>query len=83
MLIYSDKRIKGDLSYGDKGRIGLNTFFGIADAAASFVGFIPAVMDSFGFFEPLYQSLDVYEKTGYWVYYNMYTKKFQKIKIKP
>jgi len=65
LLITSDKNIKGNLSYGDKGRIGLNAFFGIADAACAFVGFIPAVMDSFGLFEPFYQSLDVYEDTGY------------------
>jgi RHS repeat-associated protein len=82
-LILSDKTIQGNLSWGDKGRAGLNTFFGIADAAVAFVGLVPAVLDSFGFFEPFYQSLDVYEKTGYWVYYNIYTNEFQKIKIKP
>jgi RHS repeat-associated protein len=82
-LILSDKTIQGNLSWGDKGRAGLNTFFGIADAAVAFVGLVPAVLDSFGFFEPFYQTLDIWEETGYWVYYNIYTNEFQKIKIKP
>jgi len=80
--IYSDINESVNNSLGDRWRVGMNLFFLIADATAPFSAYLPSIADSYGLFEFLYHQADVNEKTGYWVYYNWYTKQWKKIKIK-
>ena len=84
--IYSIIKIANDKPYtemtlGDRGRLAYNGLFLIADAVAITSGFILTLADSFGIFEYDYHRLDVWEATGYWVYYNMWTSEWRKIKL--
>jgi hypothetical protein len=67
---------------GDNTRIAFNMVFMGEDAIFPFSGFIPAIIDNFGGFEPIYQSLDVYKVTGCLVFYNIWTGKYQQIKLR-
>jgi hypothetical protein len=80
--IYKDLSSSGKNSLGDKFRLGLNSLFLAADVIAPFSGFAPTIADSYGFFEYGYHQMDVYESTGYWVYYNWYTKNWNKINLR-
>jgi hypothetical protein len=47
-----------------------------------YAGLFLSVLDNEGLFESDYHRWDVYEDTGYWVYYDFYSKKFKKIKLR-
>jgi len=70
-----------ELSYGDKARIAYNGLFIASDVFALGSGFVLSVLDTYGIFEYDYQQWDVFEKTGYWVYYNKWTGKWEKMKL--
>lgn len=79
-LLASNNNTK-ELSYGDKARIAYNGLFTGSDVFALGSGFVLSILDSYGFFEYDYQQWDVFEKTGYWVYYNKWTGKWEKMKL--
>ena len=68
-------------SYGDKARIAYNGLFIASDVFALGSGLALSILDSYGIFEYDYQQWDVLEKTDYWVYYNKWTGKWEKMKL--
>jgi len=46
-----------------------------------FLGFFPAAFDTYGMLEPAYHQMDVLQETGYWVYYDYYTKNWKYKKL--
>jgi RHS repeat-associated protein len=80
--IYNDID-RGSNKPGDYVRLGFNAFFLVADLFVPFSGYVPAIFDSYGFFEYYYHQFDVWNDTGYWVYYDMYGKDWRSIRIKP
>ncbi|MGQ9644061.1 MAG: RHS repeat-associated core domain-containing protein [Ignavibacterium sp.] len=76
--IYRDRNSNG-LSLGDKARIGYNLLFGLTDTYGSSLIF--SILDSYGIFEYDYQQFDILENTGYWVYYNKWSGKWEKKKF--
>jgi len=79
-LMASNNNTK-ELSYGDKARIAYNGLFTASDVFALGSGLVLSILDSYRIFEYDYQQWDVFEKTGYWVYYNKWTGEWEKMKL--
>lgn len=70
---------EGNVTLGDRAKIGFNaglTATGWLCPYAAVPATILGILDYAGFFETFYTQLDIYEATGQWVYYNMYTNSF-------
>lgn len=70
-----------EMSWGDWARIAYNMLFMGADAVAPTSGIVLSLADTSGKFEYDYQQWDILEATGYWVYYDKWTRKWRKIKF--
>jgi RHS repeat-associated protein len=67
-----DARLSGRNSWGDYTRAIYTAAFGFADFGIPFLGLGLGICDNFGLFEPIYHQMDVWQQTGYWVWYDMY-----------